>query len=176
MVEQKIIVLGFGKWDSGDAIWMPKFINFCSKHGFFVIIKVKPIYKVMLQDHHKFMVKSINEQCKKSNFYITIDDEPKSVISNADLVITGSSNFGIEASMYGIPVISANFESKSNEEAKQVIQKSEEIKQELSQKPVETKKVVNRIQSGNNMLCSCINTDLLILIVIGYLVYRFMQR
>ena len=117
---QKIIVLGFGKWDSGDAIWMPKFINFCSKHGFFVIIKVKPIYKVMLQDHHKFMVKSINEQCKKSNFYITIDDEPKSVISNADLVITGSSNFGIEASMYGIPVISANFESKSNEEANEL--------------------------------------------------------
>lgn len=64
---------------------------------------------------------------------------------------------------------------KTNEEAKQVIQEAEVKKQELSAKPEETKKVV-KTKSKNNMLCSCINTDLLILIVIGYLVYRFMRR
>lgn len=65
---------------------------------------------------------------------------------------------------------------KTNEEAKQVIQEAEVKKQELSVKPEETKKVIKKTGRGNNMLCSCINTDLLILIVIGYLVYRFMRR
>ena len=65
---------------------------------------------------------------------------------------------------------------KTNEEAKQVIQEAEVKKQELSVKPEETKKVIKKTGRGNNMLCSCINTDLLILIVRGYLVYRFMRR
>ena len=64
---------------------------------------------------------------------------------------------------------------KTNEEAIQTIQEAEIKKQELSAKPVETKKVV-KTKSKNNMLCSCINTDLLILIVIGYVVYRFIRR
>ena len=66
---------------------------------------------------------------------------------------------------------------KSNEEAKEIVKNAEEQRQELSKKPVETKRVIKKeVKNLNSMLCSCINTDLLILIVIGYVVYRYMNK
>lgn len=64
---------------------------------------------------------------------------------------------------------------EKTQEAKELIQQVQEKKEEESKKPVETKKILNN-KNKSNMLCTCLNTDLLILIVIGYLIYRFMRN
>ena len=38
---KNLIVIGQGRWHDSDEKWMPNFINFCNKHNFELIMKVR---------------------------------------------------------------------------------------------------------------------------------------
>lgn len=110
----KLIVVGIGRWYENDEIWMSNLIKFCNKNNFEIIIKVHPIHKTSENFIHQQKVLSIKNSCQKLKYLITFDIEPSDLLPAADLVITDHSNLGIEAALLGKPWLTINFANEDS--------------------------------------------------------------
>jgi len=111
----KLVVVGLGRWRKNDEIWMSNLIKFCNNNNFDIVIKVHPIYKTSMQYIHKQKIKEIKKRCNNMKYLITYDIDSSMLLSSADLVISDHSNFGIEATLLGKPLITTNFSNENLE-------------------------------------------------------------
>ena len=93
---------------------MSNLIKFCN-NNFDIVIKVHLIYKTLIQYIHKQKIKEINNRCNNIKYLITYDIDSSILLSSADLLISDHSNFGIEATLLGKPLISTNFNNENLE-------------------------------------------------------------
>ena len=125
--KKKLIVVGLDRWNINDEKWMPDLIKFCDKKNFEIVIKVHPIYKTENTDLHELKVKAISKSCQNLNYLINLDMDSSMLIAAADIVISGHSNFGIEALLWGKSLITVNFSETSFDEYKKFYEYSTSI-------------------------------------------------
>lgn len=95
--EKKLIAMILSRWRKNDEIWVSKFIDFCNKNSFEVVIKIHPYYKLNQIDRNKNFIQSVEKNCKNLKFLITFDIDTSFLLSASDLVITEQSTLGLDA-------------------------------------------------------------------------------
>lgn len=95
--EKKLISIILSRWRKNDEIWVSKFIDFCNKNNFEVVIKIHPYYKLNQMDRNKNFIQTVEKNCKNLKFLITFDIDAPILLSASDLVITEQSTLGLEA-------------------------------------------------------------------------------
>jgi len=106
--EKKIIVIAMSRWHKNDEKWMSKFIHFCNKNNYEIIIKLHPRYNIN-SDIIKSEISFIKENCKGQNYIITYNMSINDLILGTNLVISDFSNVAIESILLDKPVINVNF-------------------------------------------------------------------
>lgn len=94
---KKLIAMVLSRWRKNDEIWVSKFIDFCNKNSFEVVIKIHPFYKLDQMDRNKNFIQSVEKNCKNLKFLITFDIDTSFLLSASDLVITEQSTLGLDA-------------------------------------------------------------------------------
>lgn len=107
---KKLVVIGTGEYHKDDEIWMIKFIKFCNKNDWEIILKIHPKWK---RSDDGLNVAKIERECQKQKFLISYDVDLMTLLSAADLVITDYSNIGLEAICLEKPLITVNFEKEN---------------------------------------------------------------
>lgn len=95
--EKKLIAMILSRWRKNDEIWVSKFIDFCNKNSFEVVIKIHPYYKLNQIGRNKNFIQSVEKNCKNLKFLITFDIDTSFLLSASDLVITEQSTLGLDA-------------------------------------------------------------------------------
>ncbi len=106
--KKKLISIIMSRWHKNDEVWLAKFIEFCNKNDFEIIIKPHPRYKVSGQETDS-KIEYIKKECKNKKFLITFDLDLSTIIGSSDLVISDFSSSILEAILLEKPVITVNF-------------------------------------------------------------------
>jgi len=115
--EKKLIVFVMSRWHDNDENWIPRFIKFCNKKNFEIIMKIHPTYKVASQNVSEKKIMHIESKCKGMKYIITYDVDLTTLLSASEMVITDWSSVGLAAILLGKPLLQVNF-------TKEEIQKS----------------------------------------------------
>ena len=115
--KKKIILIAMSRWHENDEKWIVKFIKFCNKNNFEIIIKLHPRYKRNPEESTD-KINFIKKECGENKFLITFDVKLSLLLSASDVVVSDYSNVGVEAVMLKKIVINQNF-SKENLESAQ---------------------------------------------------------
>lgn len=107
-----LILLGCGRWQPNDDIWLSKLIKFCNKQNFQLIIKVHPIYLTTQKEIHEQIEQKIKTNCQNLTYFIDFNTNTSILLPAADIVITDETNLGIESGLLGKPWITINFTKK----------------------------------------------------------------
>lgn len=106
---KKLIVIAMSKWGNEDEKWLPRYIEFCNKNDFELIIKLHPKYKNRNREISDIKVRQIKKISKKFKFHIIYEIDLNMLLSASDLVVSDYSNVLIEAALANKPLIMANF-------------------------------------------------------------------
>jgi len=113
---KKLVVIALSRWHDKDEEWMSKFIKFCNKNNFEIVIKLHPRYKINSFDSEK-KIQFIKDSCKNQNYHLTFDMNLNLLLSGSDVVVSDYSNVGVEAVLLGKPVVNINFIKEKLDEA-----------------------------------------------------------
>jgi len=107
-VTKKIIVIAMSRWHDGDEKWISKFIKFCNKNDFEIVIKIHPRYKRGFEESEN-KIQFIKNTCQNEKFHLTYDIDLNLLLSGSDVVISDYSNVGVEGILLNRPVVNVNF-------------------------------------------------------------------
>jgi hypothetical protein len=110
---KKLILVGFTRWGKNDEDWIPQLIDFCNKNNYDLIIKIHPIYKILMKEIHENKINLIEKQCVGLNYKITYDIDPTLLLESADLIISDHSNFLIEGILLGKQFVMVNLQNEN---------------------------------------------------------------
>lgn len=110
----KMIIVAMSRMHTGDEKWMSELIRFCNINNIEIIIKVHPLYKFLLDKREIWeeKVRTIEKNCLGLKYTISYDIDLRDLFSNASILITEYSTFGVEAALHGIPIIVANMSNE----------------------------------------------------------------
>jgi len=106
--KNKLIVIAMSRWHENDESWISKFIKFCNKNDFEIVIKIHPRYERNLEESEN-KIQFIKKACQKEKFHLTYDVDLNLLLSGSDVVISDYSNVGVEAILLNRPAVNVNF-------------------------------------------------------------------
>ena len=106
--KNKLIVIAMSRWHENDENWISKFIKFCNKNDFEIVIKIHPRYKRNLEESEN-KIQFIKKACQNEKFHLTYDVDLSLLLSGSDVVISDYSNVGVEAILLNRSVVNVNF-------------------------------------------------------------------
>jgi len=106
--KNKLIVIAMSRWHENDENWISKFIKFCNKNDFEIVIKIHPRYKRGFEESEN-KIQFIKKECQNEKFHLTYDVDLNLLLSGSDVVISDYSNVGVEAILLNKPVVNVNF-------------------------------------------------------------------
>ena len=106
--KNKLIVIAMSRWHKNDENWISKFIKFCNKNDFEIVIKIHPRYKRGFEESEN-KIQFIKKACQNEKFHLTYDVDLSLLLSGSDVVISDYSNVGVEAILLNKSVVNVNF-------------------------------------------------------------------
>ena len=114
--KKKLIVIAMSRWHKNDELWMSDLIKFCNEKKIEIIIKIHQRFQGTSNQTGRSKIMKIEKECNGLKYLISYDMELSTLLPATDLVITESSNVGIDAVLFGKELITIDFSNETYNE------------------------------------------------------------